>query len=101
MKYTGKYTDGKYLVYKDDVELDISRSQQLQKISEHYCWGYYGQGPSQTALAILLDVTNDSDIVLKHWIDFRNEFISTFDMDRDWELDGENIKNWVNFKEID
>jgi len=71
----------KAIVYVDDTLLDIS----LSKSAVHDYgadapeWGYYGSGPSQTAAAILLDVTGDAELTKKYHQEFKREFIANFD----------------------
>jgi len=73
----------KATVYVDDTLLDINPS----KIAVHDYdadapeWGYFGAGPSQTAAAILLDVTGDAELTKRYHQDFKREFIANFDQD--------------------
>lgn len=41
-----------------------------------FAWGYGGSGPSQLALAILLAVTEDADISLRHYMAYKQEVVS-------------------------
>src|SRR5665213_48949 len=42
-------------------------------------WGYFGAGPSQTAAAILYDITADPDLTKRYHQDFKREFIANFE----------------------
>jgi hypothetical protein len=43
-----------------------------------FAWGYYGSGPAQLALAILLDCMEDKDIATRYYQDFKSEVVSQF-----------------------
>lgn len=38
-------------------------------------WGYYGSGPAQLALAILLDHTRNSGVATRHYQAFKRDFV--------------------------
>ena len=48
-------------------------------------WGYGGSGPSQLALAILADLTDD-ETAMRHYQFFKQGVISRLDQDRTWIL---------------
>jgi len=57
-------------------------------------WGYGGSGPAQLALALLLDFTDDEEVALAQYTEFKNEVVSQLDCtDRDgrWRLTGSDI----------
>ncbi len=76
--------------------LDPRRSQYLRNHSpDGFAWGYGGSGPSQLALAILLEVTDSPDVALRHYQDFKWEFIApieTSSVPLDIEVD---IEEWI------
>jgi hypothetical protein len=84
------------VVYVDGNALDIN----LSKIAIHDYnadsaeWGYFGSGPSQTAAAILYDLTNDVEVTKKYHQDFKREFIATFDQNG-FILIEVQIRNWL------
>jgi hypothetical protein len=39
-------------------------------------WGYGGSGPAQLALALLMDATGDPELALRHYQDFKFEFVA-------------------------
>lgn len=58
-------------------------------------WGYGGSGPAQLALALLLDYTDDEDIALSNYIEFKNQVVSHLDSsgsDGCWRLTGRDIE---------
>lgn len=60
-----------------------------------FSWGYHGSGPSQLALAILLDFTRDEDVALSHYQDFKRAFIAGYGMDEGWILTEAAIDEWL------
>src|ERR1035437_1980756 len=44
-------------------------------------WGYFGSGPSQTAAAILYDMTGDAEVTRSYHQEFKREFIANFEQD--------------------
>lgn len=76
--YIGKRDGVKAAVFVDDKELPLDPSLKLRDHSPTgFEWAYAGSGPTQLALAILLDVTDNPELALAHYQDFRNEFIAT------------------------
>ncbi len=69
------------VVYVDDQILDINPSKKIIHDYDADCpeWGYYGSGPSQTAAAILYDMTQDAELTTRYHQDFKREFIAVFD----------------------
>ena len=71
----------KAIVYVDSLLLDID----LSKILIHDYgadspeWGYFGAGPSQTAAAILYDITRDIELTRKYHQEFKREYIAQFE----------------------
>lgn len=96
--YRGVRTQPGYnpVVYVDDVILDINPSKIAVHDYDADCaeWGYYGSGPSQTAAAILLDMTGDPELTKKYHQDFKREFIANFDQDSFVLLEMQ-IKMWL------
>lgn len=75
-----------------------------QKIDNHspdgFMWGYSGSGPSQLALALLLDVTGDPDLAMRYHQEFKEEKIATIPLDTPWVMLDLTIKSWVRGKQI-
>jgi len=68
-----------------------------RKIRDHspdgFEWGYGGSGPSQLALALLLDVTGDPVIALSHYQRFKFSIVGGWG-DR-WEITNLEIRSWI------
>jgi Family of unknown function (DUF6166) len=65
-----------------------------------FCWGYLGSGPSQLALAILLDHLNgDTERALSLYQDFKFKVIAKLPMDNDFVLTDQQIESAIS--EID
>ena len=66
------------------------------KLSDHspdgFQWGYGGSGPTQLALALLLDATNEED-ALRFYPEFTDIFVASWG-DK-WEMTQNEIKAWV------
>ena len=60
-------------------------------------WGYYGSGPAQLALAILLDFTGDKEKALANYYDFKCDFVARWSREQDgeWYVTGEQITDWL------
>lgn len=69
------------VVYADDQILDINPSKTLIYDYDADCpeWGYFGSGPSQTAAAILYDITGDVELTKEFHQEFKREFIANFE----------------------
>lgn len=75
-------------VFINGVELRPERSQKLRNHSpDGFCWGYAGSGPSQLALAILLEVTDDEKYALTHYQRFKVEVVEKLKIDKDFQID--------------
>lgn len=67
---------GKVVVRSDGLLLWPERSQKVRNHSpDGFEFGYGGSGPTQLALAILLDYTDDKDIAQQYYPGFRDCFI--------------------------
>lgn len=76
-------------------QLTPERSLRLRNHSPTgFNWGYGGSGPSQLALALLLDLTNDEKIAQDRYIDFRNQYVSGWS--DSWEITEQTINEWLN-----
>jgi hypothetical protein len=62
-----------------------------------FSWGYGGSGPAQTALAILLHVSGDTEASLRHYMDFKHEHVARWPQESTTvELD---VAAWLRRKE--
>lgn len=91
-KITGFYNTGKVTV--DGILLDPSRSQAVMNHSPTgFAWNYGGSGPSQLALALLLEAT-DKDTAVKKYQNFKWEVIAKLPAE-DFVMPASVIYNWL------
>lgn len=86
--------------YVDDWRaISPRKSQALYNHSpDGFAWGYAGSGPSQLALAILLELFGEEQ-AKRHYQQFKWDFISTLPRDKNWKIDVEDIDKWVGNQE--
>ena len=95
--YVGYRQRGRAIVEKlpGGERLTPERSLELANHSPTgFEWGYGGSGPAQLALALLLDYTNDEEVALAHYTEFKNEAVSQLDCTGPgsrWRLTGSDI----------
>ncbi len=81
-------------VFVDGLELSPDESLKITNHSpDGFMWGYWGSGPSQLALAILLSVT-DEETAERLYQAFKVEHVATWDKDKDLD-EIVNIKDWL------
>lgn len=89
--YEGRITEEGAVVTVDGRPLDP-----MLHIRSHsptgFSWGYGGSGPSQLALAILVDLFGKDSIEAKHYQAFKWEVVSRMPKDRPWALAEEGIR---------
>ena len=92
MKIRGEIKTGR--VWLDEKELDPKVSQAVVNHSpDGFSWGYAGSGPSQLALAILLEVTGDKETASSLYQQFKFEVVSKWPQeDIEREVD---INSWL------
>ncbi|GAB7010957.1 DUF6166 domain-containing protein [Halorubrum trueperi] len=96
--YVGYRQRGRAIVEKlpEQERLTPERSLELANHSPSgFEWGYGGSGPAQLALALLLDYTDDEEVALAHYTEFKNEVVSQLDCDSAdecWRLTGSDIE---------
>jgi len=84
----------KVQVTADGQPLDPKPSQQIWNHSpDGFNWGYGGSGPSQLALAILLDYFNDPILARKYYQDFKWEIVSK--LPDTWEITSAQIEHAI------
>lgn len=93
--YEGKYDDRAWHVYVDGELLDIERSQKVWHKSEGFAWGYGGSGPSQLALALLLEEGLDDREAIHMIHVFKRDKLATIGQHEDWEMDSEEIQTFI------
>lgn len=71
-------------VWLDGEELTPEESQKFRNHSpDGFNWGYYGSGPAQLALAIVLKITGAHS----GYDTFRSSFVSQIEYGKDFEVD--------------
>jgi len=96
--YVGYRRRGRAIVEKhlDQERLTPEQSLELANHSPSgFEWGYGGSGPAQLALALLLDYTDDEEVALAHYTEFKDEVVSQLDCDSAddcWRLTGSDIE---------
>ena len=85
---------GEHIVYIDNKILSPTKSQQVYNHSpDGFCWGYGGSGPSQLALALLLEFTNKEEAI-KFYQEFKWEIVAKLPKES-FELPKEKILSWL------
>jgi hypothetical protein len=82
-------------VYVDNEILSLESSKALHPSEATPEWGYHGDGPSQTSLAILLDATNDKENSLKYMHEFKAEFIAIAEYQTGFIIFQSQIVSWL------
>jgi len=62
-------------------------------------WGYLGSGPSQLALALLLDVAGDKELAETYHHEFKENFVAGWRKDY-WAIYASTIRGWLDIREI-
>ncbi|WP_408960765.1 DUF6166 domain-containing protein [Natrinema sp. 74] len=95
--YVGYRQRGRAIVEKRPGEERLTPERSLG-LANHspsgFEWGYGGSGPAQLALALLLDYTDDEEVALAHYTEFKTEVVSQLDCsdpDGCWRLTGNDI----------
>lgn len=93
--YAGYRDDGgKPWVLVDGDDLTPDRSLGVRDHSPTgFEWGYAGSGPSQLALAILLDFTGDVDLARHFYQGFK--FARVAKWRGTWSITGREIREWM------
>ena len=90
--------NGTCLVNVDDQALTPDYSLTFRSHSPTgFEWGYGGSGPSQLALAILLEVTR-APAALRYYQDFKREFLTRMPHDA-WAIEVRAIEDWLEAQE--
>lgn len=86
-------------LFVDNEELSLDTANTLHPSNATPEWSYFGDGPSQTALAILYDaiqdIPNAKEIALKYYHDFKFEFIAPADYNLGFTIFQSQVKEWL------
>ena len=89
----GERIDGRAVVTVDGEPLDLRLD-----VRRHHPsgpdWGYYGTGPAQLALAILLTAGAERETAERHYQTFKNCCIARI-RHRCWTLDLRDVRRWL------
>ncbi|MCK9542649.1 MAG: DUF6166 domain-containing protein, partial [Novosphingobium sp.] len=104
--YSGEYKEDPatgfiYEVYKNGKPLPLKPSLELANHSPTgFSWGYMGSGPSQLALAILLDYSNNPSWAKYYYQRFKEDIISNLH-GKSWEFTNNDIEVWMRENHIE
>ncbi|SFL64259.1 hypothetical protein SAMN04487950_4469 [Halogranum rubrum] len=77
--YVGYRRRGRAIVEKQPGQEQLTPDRSLE-LANHspsgFEWGYGGSGPAQLALALLLDYTDDEEVALSEYMEFKTEVVS-------------------------
>ncbi len=86
-------------VYVDNTKLSLEQANILHPSDATFEWGYFGNGPSQTSLAILYDaiedMPNSRELALKYYQDFKECFIANVEYNIGFAILESQIKDWL------
>lgn len=91
--YTGVRDNHDVIVRVNGRNLSIEPSQRVHNHSEAYEWGYGGSGPSQLALAIMLDIF-DEETAACYYQKFKFEFIACAKFEG-FVITSQDVENWL------
>lgn len=98
VKFVGRaHGDGEWSVFiqKDDGQRPLPLRLDVRNHSPTgFAWGYGGSGPSQLALALLLQVT-DVRTAIEHYQAFKFAKIARMPIDKGWEMTPDDVKAWL------
>lgn len=86
-------------IYIDGELLDLSRSRQLRDHASAPLWGYFGSGPAQAALALLLWMGATDQEALRWYQEFKSDVIAQLPQ-TDFELDSGRVWDWLDARRI-
>jgi hypothetical protein len=84
-------------IYIDNFRLSPMRSQKVFDHSTEFNWGYMGSGPSQLALALLLEAGADNDEASAWHQEFKVDHIASLKQ-MDFQMTGDVVTNWIDIK---
>ena len=89
-----------YLIDEENIDIRrISplRSQNVERLSNDFAWGYSGDSPLQLALALLLEVTNDEKLSAALCLSFQEYFIEGI-AENCWAISAAYIQGWIDLQ---
>lgn len=94
--YSGNFdNENWYQTFKDGQPFSAVRSLKVRNHSpDGFSWSYAGSGPSQLALGILLEET-DQESAENLYMKFKWDIISNLPLEQ-WKLTSEEVQKWLN-----
>lgn len=93
--FTGKFdNENWYRAWKNGKVLSPVRSLKIRNHSpDGFAWGYFGSGPAQLALAVLLEETNE-ETAQDLYQDFKSKVIAYLPQ-KEWTFTSELVKRFL------
>jgi hypothetical protein len=99
--FRGVFTNEKwYEVFKNEEPFDHERSLKVRNHSPTgFAWGYYGSGPSQLALGILLEETTREEAE-RFYMDYKHDVTAGLPKEegQEWMLTSNDVQEWLRQK---
>jgi len=93
--YKGSFKDLDWSVTRNGESFSHEDSLAVRNHSpDGFSWGYSGSGPSQLALAILLQET-DVETAERLYPAFRDDVVINWPMESDWELTSQEVEDFL------
>lgn len=86
----------------DRKEIEIEDSQVIRNHSDGFSCGYLGSGCSQTALAILFELTSDVEFSKKYYMEFKEDYVANINPrpeDGTWTIPIALFQGWIYAKQ--
>lgn len=94
----GIYMENK--LYHDGKEIPLGRSLKVRNHSPTgFQWNYLGSGPSQAALALLLEFGATDEEALNYYQEFKREIIANIPP-QDFQMDDQRVIDWLEAKRL-
>ena len=95
---SGDYQNNK--LYHEGIEILLARSLKVRAHSSSgFNWNYLGSGPSQTALALLLEFGATDEEALSYYQAFKREVIANIPAG-DFTMDDSKVTDWLEARRI-
>lgn len=92
-RITGNFSHGN--VYIDGEWFSPTPSQKIYNHSpDGFSWSYAGSGPSQLALALMLEATGDEDEAVRYYQQFKYDVIAILPA-KDLDMSAEVVYSWL------
>jgi hypothetical protein len=100
--YTGqkeRTPEGGMVVFRNGIPFSPRPSQKLINHSpDGFNWSYWGSGPAQLALALLLDVTHNPSLAIAKHQQYKFEVVGK--LQDSWEIMSVEILAWLKTREV-